>query len=74
MNTEYPKARNLDGAYFRIERNGSWHNVAFTDLTSEEQDEILSKFSPEQLRSMCHILSDTLRYIGDKLNLEMEAY
>lgn len=74
MNNEYPKARNLDGAYFRVERDGHWHSVAFTDLTTEDQDDVLQKFSPEQLRSMCHILSETLRFIGDKLNLELETY
>ena len=30
--------RNLDGCYFRIERNGKYENVCFSDLTEEEQE------------------------------------
>lgn len=29
----YPKARNLDGVYYRVVRNGHACSVAFTDLT-----------------------------------------
>lgn len=29
----YPKKRNLDGVYFRVERDGKWENVCFTSIT-----------------------------------------
>lgn len=25
--------RNLDGVYFRVERDGKWQNICFSDLT-----------------------------------------
>lgn len=34
----YPKQRELDGVYTRVERNGHWYGVCFSDLTDEEQD------------------------------------
>ena len=34
----YPKQRELDGVYTRVERNGHWYSVCFSDLTDEEQD------------------------------------
>ena len=33
--------RNLDGVYFRIQRNGKWQNICFSDLTEEEMDSVV---------------------------------
>jgi hypothetical protein len=33
--------RNLDDIYFRIERNGKYENVCFSDMTESEQREVL---------------------------------
>ncbi len=30
--------RDMDGIYFRVQRDGKWENLCFSDLTSEEQD------------------------------------
>lgn len=64
--------RNLDGCYFRVERDGKWQSVCFFDLTWEERGPILDKMEPEGWRSLCCILADSLRNIGDQLNLRIE--
>lgn len=62
--------RNLDGAYFRIERNGKWESICFTDLTMEERNKVMEKNKDVQwLMSMCNYLADTIREIGDALNI-----
>ena len=30
--------RNLDGIYFRVQRDGKWENACFSDLTQEEME------------------------------------
>lgn len=62
--------RNLDGAYFRVERNGKWESICFTDLTMEERNKVMEKNKDVQwLMSMCKYLADTIREIGDALNI-----
>lgn len=39
--------RKLDGVFFRVNRNGKWQNVCFSDLTDEEMDEVLEAKSRE---------------------------
>jgi len=53
--------RNLDGVYFRI----GTENICFSDLTEEQQDEIMKDRNEEWLKSMCKILAKTLKDIGD---------
>lgn len=31
--------RELDGCYFRIQRDGKWQNICFSDLTEIERDD-----------------------------------
>ncbi len=64
--------RNLDGVYFRVERDGKWQNICFSDLTEEEIEDVLKDRPEEWLRSICRILGKTIRAIGDKLDLIME--
>lgn len=70
---ECPIERNLDGAYFRVERDGKRTNRCFSDLTMEEQDSVMAEYNADQLRRLCHILSDALRQIGEELNLCREV-
>ena len=35
--------RNLDGVYFRIERDGRWQSVCYSDMTATERDEVKLK-------------------------------
>lgn len=64
--------RNLDGVYFRVYRDGRYQNICFSDLTEEEMDDVLKDKSEEWLRRMCKILGQTIRNIGDQLDIVME--
>ena len=57
--------RNLDGVYFRI----GTENICFSDLTEEQQDEVMKDRDKEWLKSMCKILAKTLKDIGDELDM-----
>ena len=64
--------RNLDGVYFRVYRDGIYQSVCFSDLTETEMDDILTDKSNEWLRRMCKILGQTIKNIGDQLDIVME--
>ena len=71
-NVQYPVERNLDGIYFRVTRDGKGGkglSMCFTDLTQDEQNNILNGYEKDQLLRMCKILSETLRKIGDQLDI-----
>nr|DAH42058.1 MAG TPA: hypothetical protein [Caudoviricetes sp.] len=57
--------RDLDRLYFRIERDGKWQKICFSDLTDEEMDIVLFGHTAEWLKKMCKILGHTIRDIGD---------
>ena len=42
-NVVYPIERELDGIYYRVERDGKWCNLCFTDLTTSEQEKMIKK-------------------------------
>ena len=65
----YDKKRNLDGVYFRVERNGKWENICFSDLTKEERNNVMLGKSEVWLRSLCDILADTIKDIGNMFDL-----
>lgn len=69
MSDGYPMIRKLDGVFYRVERNGRWQSIAFTDLTRLEQEKFLQTLDTEGLKRMCYILSDTIRYIGDQFDI-----
>ena len=72
--------RNLDGIYFRIERDGKRQNVCYSDMTPSERDEIARKCAEnataeEQAqwwRSMADILADQLYDMGEQLGVTCE--
>lgn len=66
--------RNLDGVYFRVEREGKWQNICFSDLTAEERDEILEGRNEEWLKSLCCILADAMRRVGEDFDIIYEVY
>lgn len=70
--TERVEFRDLDGVYFRINRNDKWHNICFSDLTEEEMDNVLKGRNEEWLRSLCKILGKTLRDMGDQLDIRRD--
>lgn len=61
--------RNLDGVYFRVEREGQWVSLCFSDLTEEQMDAVLGNRSTEWLKSLCVILGKTIRRLGDDLDI-----
>lgn len=68
-NVTYPIERELDGIYYRVERDGKWYNLCFTDLTTAEQKEMIQKYDAEGLKRMVMLLAKILRDIGDTFNI-----
>ena len=64
-----PLKRELDGAYFRICRDGKWQPVCFSDMTEEEMNLILKGKSKKWLISLCVGLGKRLYEIGDQLGI-----
>lgn len=65
----YPEPRKLDGVFFRIKRDGQWHNICFSDLTEAEQNHVMAGRSEEWLKSLACILADVIRKIGDQFDI-----
>lgn len=66
------KTRNLDGVYFRVNRDGKWTNRCFTDLTDEERLSICEGKNAEWFKSLAFHLADVLREIADTFDIEMK--
>ena len=41
--------RDIDGVYFRIERDGEFQNLCFSDLTTEERRKVMEVYSLKTL-------------------------
>lgn len=63
------KRRDLDGIYFRVERDGKWQDICFSDLTEEEMYDIMDSKLEGWLKKMCVILANTLYGVGEELDL-----
>ena len=59
--------RNLDGAFFRIKRDGKWQSICFSDLTDEEMDEVLE--TEKFLKPLCKHLGTVIRRLGDRFDI-----
>lgn len=76
----YPKERNLDGIYFRVERDGKWLSLCFTDLTREEQEKVTTNYKEENFDRMAKHFEDTIDQIFDylhpveKINVQAQLY
>ena len=68
----YPIKRNLDGVYYRVDRDGKWDSVCFSDLTDEERMEFMSKLSEPGLKHLAEHLAGVLRHIGNTLDIICE--
>lgn len=66
--------RDIDGVYFRIERDGEFQNLCFSDLTTEERRKVMEGRSNEWLKSLCEYLGSLIREIGDKFDLVGTTY
>lgn len=65
----YPTKRNLDTIYFRVERDGKWKNLCYTDLTPEEQDSMTEGWTAQSWERFGRYMAGQLRRMGDELNL-----
>jgi len=62
--------RNLDGVYFRMKNEeDQWDNICFSDLTDKQKEEVMKGRSEEWLKSMCIILANVIKNIGDQFDL-----
>ena len=64
--------RNLDGVYFRVNRDGKWCNVCFSDLTDKEKIKVMQNKDETWLKSLCITLGNSIKRIGDELDLIAE--
>ncbi len=61
--------RNLDGCYFRVQRDGKWQSICFSDLTKDEREDVMNGKGPDWLKSLCHHLADQLTLIGEQFDI-----
>ena len=62
--------REMCGVFFRVERNGKWENICFSDMTDEEMDTTLARNAePAFANNLCKILAKALRAVGDQFDL-----
>ena len=64
--------RNLDGVYFRIKREDRYENICFSDLTDSEKIEVMKNKDETWLRSLCVTLGNSIKRIGDELDIVAE--
>jgi len=72
--------RNLDGVFYRVERNGRWCNVCFSDMTPDERREVIydrmsEKPLDEQVgyyRRLAELMADQLYDMGEQLGVVCE--
>ena len=64
--------RHLDGVYFRVKRDNEWQDICFSDLTEEERNKMMENRSVKWLQSLCNILANKLKDIGDQFDLMCE--
>ena len=64
--------RNLDGVYFRVKRDDEWQDICFSDLTEDERNKMMENRSVKLLQSLCNILANKLKDIGDQFDLMCE--
>lgn len=74
------KQRNLDGVYFRVQRDGKWLNVCYSDMTEDERNTVIydrmsDKPMDEQVgyyRRLAEIIADSLYDMGEQLGVACE--
>ena len=61
--------RNLDLCHFRVNRDGEWCNVCFSDLSYPEREKVCEGRSAEWLQKLAYHLADRLRIVGDVFDI-----
>ena len=65
----YPVQRNFEGEFFNIQRDGETVELCFTDMTADEQQELLAKLEPNKVADLCVLLAKNLRTLLDLFKL-----
>lgn len=61
--------RNLDGIYFRIERDNKWQSICFSDLTEDEMRMVMEGKDEKWLQSLAIQLANSIKNIGNQFDL-----
>lgn len=67
--TKYPIRRDLDGCFFRVQRDGKWHSLCFSDLTEEERLEVTKGKDLYWHQRMLEYMTKQLRQVGDHFDI-----
>ena len=57
--------RELDGVYFRVDNE----DICFSDLNLEQKQMFLNDYDKESLKRLCIILGETIKSIGDDMDI-----
>ena len=66
---EYPVRRDLDGCFFRVNRDSKWLSLCWTDLTTEERENIMEEKDVYWHRRMLEYITNQFRIIGDHFDI-----
>lgn len=72
--------RNLDGVFFRVERNGRWCSVCYSDMTADERKKVIYDRMGERpldeqvgyYRRLAEFMADYLYDMGEQLGVTCE--
>ena len=65
----YPIRRDLDGCFFRVQRDGKWFSLCWTDLTKEEREGFTKDKDIYWLARMLEYITEEYRKTGDQLDI-----
>ena len=69
MRNNMKEQRNLDGVYFRVEREGVYESVSFSDLEENEMLEVLKNKDKEWIIQLAIILGTVIYNIGEQFDI-----
>lgn len=72
--------RNMDGVYFRVERDGRWQNVCYSDMTADERKAVIydrlsdnpAEDQARYYRRLAEIMADQLYDVAEQLGVVCE--
>ena len=72
--------RNLDGVFYRVQRDGRWCTVCFSDMTADERKEVIyDRMGDMSLyeqagyyRRLAELMADQLYSMGEQMGVVCE--
>ena len=61
--------RGLDGIYFRVQREGKWDNICFSDMTEQEIEKVIGNRKAAWWKSVAMHLKEQLNQIGEEFDI-----